>query len=679
MSTKPAATSNPGRFARISGAVKKFSSTLSDKAVVDGGVGLFIVIALSLMLLRNYQRPQIEALPAGAIAAADITAPDDIKPIEDTDETERARAQATSSVLPVFDFNPKATRDIRNSIEQMFATGREGLRETSPDQLRQNIKDASGIILDLDQVGTLIKHRFNGELERLMIDHIELVMMTGIIDRRTLLVRLGATGIARRDVKTGEEKTLTDLSSVRDLINAHASLRSDKLVLPVEYDAAERRSLGEVLSSLVIPNLVYNDAETEARKKVAQQAIRPVTISVERGKPIVNRGETVTRAKAELLRVASSYRPIGQRAIEFGGTVVIVMMLLVVLWQYLMRYQRRHLRVRRHFLLQVASFAITLGVGRLFFSLAFAMSQWTSISPFNSQMAYKYLAPLAAGAALVTILTDAHAAFVFSAILAVFVGVLSGNVHLAAYTLISSVGAIYHLQNCRDRTALVRAGLWIGLVNAAAALALDLLGANEPRMLAGGGLDAIGVVMFDTSCGVMSGVLAAMVASILLPLFEWLFEITTNIKLLELSNLNLPLLKQLAERAPGTYHHSIMVGLLAEAAAEAIGGDALFTRVACYYHDIGKTMRPAYFIENQTYMDNRHDSLAPKMSSIILANHVKQGIELAREYKLPPRIIAIIPQHHGTGLMKYFYYKARQAAEDPGSSALENEFRSPGP
>ena len=679
MSTKPAATSNPGRFARLSGAVKKFSSTLSDKAVVDGGVGLFIVIALSLMLLRNYQRPQIEALPAGAIAAADIIAPDDIKPIEDTDETERARAQATSSVLPVFDFNPKATRDIRNSIEQMFAAGREGLRETSPDQLRQNIKDTSGIILDLDEVGTLIKHRFNGELERLMIDHIELVMMTGIIDRRTLLVRLGATGIARRDVKTGEEKTLTDLSSVRDLINAHASLRSDKLVLPVEYDAAERRSLGEVLSSLVIPNLVYNDAETEARKKVAQQAIRPVTISVERGKPIVNRGETVTRAKAELLRVASSYRPIGQRAIEFGGTVVIVMMLLVVLWQYLMRYQRRHLRVRRHFLLQVASFAITLGVGRLFFSLAFAMSQWTSISPFNSQMAYKYLAPLAAGAALVTILTDAHAAFVFSAILAVFVGVLSGNVHLAAYTLISSVGAIYHLQNCRDRTALVRAGLWIGLVNAAAALALDLLGANEPRMLAGGGLDAIGVVMFDASCGVMSGVLAAMVASILLPLFEWLFEITTNIKLLELSNLNLPLLKQLAERAPGTYHHSIMVGLLAEAAAEAIGGDALFTRVACYYHDIGKTMRPAYFIENQTYMDNRHDSLAPKMSSIILANHVKQGIELARQYKLPPRIVAIIPQHHGTGLMKYFYYKARQAAEDPGSVALENEFRYPGP
>ena len=143
-------------------------------------------------------------------------------------------------------------------------------------------------------------------------------------------------------------------------------------------------------------------------------------------------------------------------------------------------------------------------------------------------------------------------------------------------------------------------------------------------------------------------------------------------------NLNLPLLKQLAERAPGTYHHSIMVGVLAEAGAEAVGGDALFARVACYYHDIGKSVRPYYFIENQSYMDNRHDKLSPKMSSIVLANHVKQGVEIAKEHKLPPRIIDIIPQHHGTGLMKFFYYKARRDSEDE-SMALENEFRYPGP
>jgi len=285
--------------------------------------------------------------------------------------------------------------------------------------------------------------------------------------------------------------------------------------------------------------------------------------------------------------------------------------------------------------------------------------------PSHLEAARRYKHPYRAA----IVVTDAQAAFIFSAILAVFVGVFSGNVHLAAFTLMSSAGAIYHLQNCRDRTALVAAGLWIGAINAATTLALDLVGANEPRLFA---------LLFDSFCGYAGGVLATMAASILLPLFEWLFEITTSIKLLELSNLNLPLLKDLAERAPGTYHHSIMVGLLAEAGAEAIGGDALFARVACYYHDIGKTVRPTYFVENQSYMDNRHDKLSPKMSSIVLANHVKQGIEIAKQHKLPPRIIAIIPQHHGTGLMKFFYYKARKGNDD-ASTALEQEFRYPGP
>src|SRR5215470_1916270 len=348
------------------------------------------------------------------------------------------------------------------------------------------------------------------------------------------------------------------------------------------------------------------------------------------------------------------------------------MLLLLVMWQYLVRYQHRHLRVRRHFLLQVAAFVITLSLARMVFALAAIMSQWATSSPFNSLTSYEYLAPLAIGALLVTLLTDAQAAFVFSAIMAVFVGVISGNVYLAAFTLISSSGAIYHLKGCRDRTSLMKAGLWVGLVNAAGALALDLLGANELR---------IDLLIFDSFCGFVSGLLATMITSVLLPLFEWTFEITTDIKLLELSNLNLPLLKQLAERAPGTYHHSIMVGLLAEAAAEAIGADALFARVACYYHDVGKMLRPAYFIENQTYMANLHDKLTPRMSSLVLANHVKQGVELARSYKLPPRIIAIIPQHHGTGLMKFFYYKAREEATEAGAdqSALESEFRYPGP
>lgn len=668
MSSKPSNSSDSRLYTKLMGRVRKFSSTLSDQAVIDAGVGIFIIVLLSMLLLRNYQRPQIDPLPAGAVAQADIIAPTDLK-IEDSEETNRRRAQAVQGVFPVFDYNPRLMRDVRNSIEKMFRIGRETASDIPPEELRQSIEEQTGIIIDREQLDMLARHSFNLELERLMVDQIESVMILGVIDRRSQLVRVAPNGIHRRDLRNQEENIITDLSSIHDQITARAALRSDKLLLPVDYSAIERKQIGEILGSLIVSNMSYNEDETESRKNEAKKSVIPITISVKKGQPIVVAGETVNEPKAALLKASAAHRPIGQRAIEFAGTVVIVMMLILVLWQYLLRYQNRHLRVRRHFLLQVACFVITLGLARLFFAQGDAMEGWAR-SPFNSSIAYEYLAPLAVGAALITLLTDAHAAFVFSAILTVFIGMVSGNVYLAAYTLMSSVGAIYQLQNCRDRTAMVRAGLWIGLINAAAALALDLLGANNPD---------IWIIFFDTFCGFASGVIAAMVASITLPLFEWLFEITTSIKLLELSNLNLPLLRQLAERAPGTYHHSIMVGMLAEAGTEAIGGDALFARVACYYHDIGKAVRPQYFIENQMSGENRHDKLNPKMSSIVLINHVKQGIEIARQHKLPPRIISMIPQHHGTGLMKYFYYKARSAADDQDSAALEQEFRYPGP
>jgi len=664
-------TSKPkaGPAAKVAKEVRSFSSRLTDQSVIDGAFGMLVILALSLLLVRSFQRAHVDQLAAGSIAPADIVASEDLR-VPDPVETNRLREQAAAAVLPVFDFNGKASREAILTLSDLFAAGRdEG--DASPDEIRRGIEERTGIALDPEQVAVLARHHFSDELEQLMIEHLESVMMSPIMSTRSQLRRLGFTAISRRDKgKSGQEVVVTDLSTVLDKLTAAASLKSERLVWPASYDVRERRLLGEVLASLIVPNTEYNETETERRRASAKEAIPEVTVTVERSRPIVSAGETVTPVKAALLAAAARQRPIGRRAVEFAGTLVIVTLLVLVLWQYLLRYQRRHLRVRRHFILQIVCFFITVGLARVFFTIGSAMSHWAYTAPFNEEMAYNYLAPLAVGAVLVTVLTDANAAFVFSAALTVFVGVLSGNVYLAAYTLVSSAGAIYHLQHCRDRSSLVKAGVWIGLVNAAAAFALDLLGGNDALPLS---------LAFDAFSGFASGLLAAMVGSILLPLFEWLFEITTSFKLLELSNLNLPLLRQLAESAPGTYHHSIVVGLLAEAGAEAIGADALFARVACLYHDIGKTVRPSYFVENQSYMDNRHDRLSPRMSSIVLANHVKQGIEIAREHKLPPRIIAVIPEHHGTGLMKYFYFKARKETDKPDEATLEHEFRYPGP
>ena len=654
--------------AKLAGRLKAVSAGLSDRALLDAFVGLTIVLAISLLLL-HYQKTEVAPLAAGSVAPEEVIAPENLR-AEDPDATAKEKAQAIASVRPVFDFNPRAAKDASNFINQLFATGLASDTQTSADQLRFNLEQATGLTLDADWVSVLAAHKFDPELQRLLVDHLEVTLMNGVVSNRGQLERRGATGLIQRDIKTGQEITVNDIGSIRDLITARAALRSEKMDWPSEYTARERSLLGELLGSLIVPTLTYNEFETEARRQTAQKAAPSVTLAIQKGQQIVAKGETVTPVKAALLDQAARRYRLGQRAVEFAGTLIIVLLLLLVLWQYMMRYQQRHLRVRRHFLLQIAAFVVTLGIARIMFGLGGFIGHWATSRTFGSPLSYEYLTPLAVGALLVTLLTDAQAAFVFSALLAVFVGVLSNNVYLAAYTLISGVGAIYHLKGCRDRTALIRAGMWIGLVNAAGAFALDLLGANEP---------VLSLVIYDAFCGFASGLLATMVASVLLPLFEWAFEITTDIKMLELSNLNLPLLKQLAERAPGTYHHSIMVGLLAEAAAEAVGGDALFARVACYYHDIGKMVRPTYFVENQTYMDNRHDRLTPRMSSLVLANHVKQGIVLAQAYNLPPRVISIIPQHHGTGLMKYFYYKARESADDPDSTTLEHEFRYPGP
>ena len=177
----------------------------------------------------------------------------------------------------------------------------------------------------------------------------------------------------------------------------------------------------------------------------------------------------------------------------------------------------------------------------------------------------------------------------------------------------------------------------------------------------------------------LSGFICAGFVSSFIPLIETLFQYTTDIKLLELANLNSPVLRELMIKAPGTYHHSIVVGNLVEAAAESIGANPLLARVAAYYHDIGKASKPLYFIENQAGEENRHDKLAPSMSALILISHIKEGAELARENRLGQPIIDIIRQHHGTALIKFFYERAKTLGASAGQIVEEKDFRYPGP
>jgi putative nucleotidyltransferase with HDIG domain len=238
------------------------------------------------------------------------------------------------------------------------------------------------------------------------------------------------------------------------------------------------------------------------------------------------------------------------------------------------------------------------------------------------------------------------------------------------WALLTQWAGIYAISTYRERAALLRAGLVIGGAGAVTALVIEILQS---------GLEPAGRSLYAAALAFLGGAVGVgLLISFALPMFEGLFNVLTDIRLLELSNVNSPLISQLAVRAPGSYNHSLVVATLAEEAAKAVRANSLLCRVAAFYHDIGKIMKPEYYVENMRGL-NPHDRLAPSMSALIIASHVKDGIQLAREAGLPQQIIDIIPEHHGTRLMSFFYDRARKAADPALGSVREEDFRYPGP
>lgn len=289
-----------------------------------------------------------------------------------------------------------------------------------------------------------------------------------------------------------------------------------------------------------------------------------------------------------------------------------------------------------------------------------------TMSPGSADI-YRYIIPVAVGPMLIRLLLNSEMALVFAAISSVLAGFyMGGSLDAAAYTLIGGVVAAMGVRHCTHRSVVIKAGLILGAVNAAVIFTLMV---SRGAPIAG---DAVRIIVVGVLNGIATSVLAVGIA----PALESAFQYTTNIRLLELSRMDHPLLKELAMRAPGTYHHSIVIGTLVEAAATSINANPLLARVAAYYHDIGKLKMPAYFIENITD-ENRHDKLSPSMSALILVNHIKEGVELAEEERLGAEIIDIIREHHGTSLITYFYQKAK--SEEGDVDIDETQYRYPGP
>jgi len=384
----------------------------------------------------------------------------------------------------------------------------------------------------------------------------------------------------------------------------------------------------------------------------------------------MTRGQVVTpEILARLAAIEARTSP-RTTVVRFVGLLVLAVALAFFLRRYATYHQRHFKRVRHlHALLAsilLAMLALAQGILWIAEQVAPRFSP-----PFSEPGAYVFLVPVAAGAILVALLANGRIAMVYSTFAAILYGMVSGwDLPVALWALLTQWAGVYAITSYRERAALLKAGLVAGGAGALVALAIESIrNVHEP----------IGHDFYGALLAFIGGAIGAgLVVSFALPLLEGLFGVLTDIRLLELSSSSHPLLSQLAVTAPGSYNHSLIVGTLAEEAAKAIGANGLFCRVAAFYHDIGKIRKPEYYIENQRGV-NPHDRLAPSMSALIVSAHVKDGIRMAREARLPEQIVDIIPQHHGTRLMTYFFEKAKKQAALHGTEVNDDDFRYPGP
>ncbi len=349
---------------------------------------------------------------------------------------------------------------------------------------------------------------------------------------------------------------------------------------------------------------------------------------------------------------------------RFVGSFLLISIILFIFYKDMKRYKPAYLKDYKMLFLLGLIMTATILISRLFSYLNEAILIGLNFPPYSS---FIFGAPIPFGAMLVTLVYDFHTAIIFSFIISIIAGIWLNEPLYLIYAFIGSLTAAFSAIKCKKRSSLVKGGLYVSAVNIITVSIIFLI--KEDFFSA----SAISSIFFAAT----SGIIVAATVLIILPLIEHLFGVSTDISLIELLDLDHPLMRNLMINAPGTYHHSVIVANLAGAAAEAVGANPLLARVSAHYHDIGKIKMPEYFVENQTGLISKHDKLTPHMSSMIIMSHVKEGIELAKQHKLPESVIKILQQHHGTSSITYFYQKAKEMAGD--SPPVIEDYRYHGP
>ena len=551
------------------------------------------------------------------------------KDVEDTVTTEALRQAAADAVEPSYrsadhSVNADVLDNLSNASQRLLALREEFIEladgEISEETLT-SFNQRSPVDLTQDMLSGLLA------ADPVVLEALSNDMMNGL--RETL----------NSTLPEGQEAAAVTRIS-RDLINSN-------------YPIGAVNAFAEVLRTCIQPNMLIDTEITEENRQRARDAVEP-EILVKR-EVIVREGEIVTEAQYQMIASLGLLADDKLDVPLLGGLALMLLALCALILIYLHQFHPSILSDPRKLLLLCLILVLEVGVSLL-------------VRDMNS-----YLMPVALCAILISTLIDTKTALFVNAVLSFMVSMLVSadglfSMQMFAILLMAfAAGPVSSLVLTRkqQRTSALLAGFAVAVSNFLIALAVGLVASANMRD-----------VMHNACWAVGGGVLSAVLAIGLQSLLEWLFNLATNAKLIELSNPNQPLLRRLLMEAPGTYHHSIIVANLAEAGAEAVGGNGLLARVGAYYHDVGKLKRPMYFKENQIGSDNPHDRADPRVSAAILTAHPRDGAQMGTKEKLPPEVVDVIRQHHGDSVALYFYDKASKLY---GDDVDINTFRYEGP
>lgn len=611
-------------------------SVTSPRVVVFGTV-LAVALVLALFPFFPRQLPVRE----GDVASNDIRSPVD-RTFESDVLTEQEKETAAQVVREVFRFEPSV-----------------------PSAQLAELIDATGEVLQVRQDDDLTATEKRGEL----LGIVEL----GGLSRASIDTILALSGTRWQEISNEAEQVLAEVMTT-SIAPEDVEAEQNRLTQRVSANLSAREAglVADLVRPLIVPTLVTDEESTAEARDAARQGVQPVQQTVAKSQLIVGSGQLIDAATLELLEEVGLLEP----RLEWRNLIavsIIAILVAAVMSMYVWRFPIPQITSDRNLVLLALLIALPVLVARLYFSLVLP-------EPDEARRFLAYFLPLATAPMLIATLLGARLGLVIGFVQAVLMTFVV--VYLPDFSLVSNIEPVdvgrvllvYGFGAAIGVFAVQRAERTNQYVLGGGVLAVSILGLLfatwliDPERRA---FDAVWMTAAAASSGIGSGLLVAggitAVGTIL--------GVTTRVQLMELSQLNAPLLRRLQDEAPGTFHHSVIVANLAERAADLIGADSLLVRVGCYYHDIGKVVQPGFYIENQLAGDNPHDGMDPKASARVIAQHVQAGTELAKRHGLPALVQDFIPQHHGTRLVSYFYRIASQ--QDP--SVDESLFRYPGP